>query len=489
MRLMLWFLIISAGCIVHFILIGSDTASTAGKASQEWVPTLEENATNPAVKEEERDSESEEESVEDTKESSKEEGDKEASANMGDQGENPEKDAKIEKKDDGQKPEEPKKEEEPKEAEKPEAEEGKQAESSDQKPQEEIKEEPKAEEAKADQAPTEEQKGEEKKPEPQKELTPPPAPEPVPAQALPAVEKEKLPEEEIIRDIDTMDIEQPEGNWLQKRYWWEQSKETYKKVRELFEQIFKARMDFLEKRSNIEKTVFDPFMREIGIEQEELRETIDSLLDLLEDECPRESLGKEEIDFINKVFAAKNELEQLKSDIDTINNIDAAIEAALATLSNKINEASAFERSAWDEFDAVARELSDTRARERYHFILNIYDNLKALQAYLQNEFTTYFDTIVQSAKDKTERFKETVKKLKDQGIDLKVEASKLEEVDEEEEARLAAEKAAQEEAAKRAKAAAEAAKVGFFGKMFAGILGALKWLWNALFGWWLYRI
>lgn len=314
-----------------------------------------------------------------------------------------------------------------------------------------------------------------------------PAPVPVPQETP----EEKLAREELAQEIDTMDLEQPEGNWLLKRHWWEESKKKYKKIRELFEQILQSRMTFFEKRSAAEKTVFNPFHREIGIEQEELRETIDSLLDLIEEEAVnKESLEQEDVDFLKQIMAEKGELAQLKIDIDSIYNIDAAIDDALSALIGKVNEASKFERSAWDEFEAIAQELSDSRARERYYVIANIYDNLKALQGYIQNEFSSYFDGIVQSAKDKTERFKEMVQMLKDKGIDLKEQASRLEDDQEEDEdAKLAAAKTAEQEAARKAAQAAKEAKGGFFSQILSSVIQGLKWFWNFLFGWWLYRM
>ena len=56
--------------------------------------------------------------------------------------------------------------------------------------------------------------------------------------------------EDEMKSIDTMDLEQPEGNWLNKRIWWERAKDKYKECREVFEAIFASRMSFLEKRSD-----------------------------------------------------------------------------------------------------------------------------------------------------------------------------------------------------------------------------------------------
>lgn len=293
--------------------------------------------------------------------------------------------------------------------------------------------------------------------------------------------------EDEFKSIDTMDLEQPEGNWLTKRIWWERAKDKYKECREVFEAIFASRMIFLEKRSDIEKNIFDPFYREIGLEQAELRDLLTNLIDLVEEEREESGYIDEKIrTYRDKITTAKKDLEQLKLDIDSINNIDSAIDKSVNTLSNKINEAHRFEQSAWDEFDAIAHELSDKRAYERYYVIDGIHKNLKELQQYIANEFTTYFNGLVQHAQDKTERAKKEVKNLKDHDIDLKEEAKKFvadEQADEDEEAKRAAQIAAQE-----AKKAAEAAKVGVWVKIWKYVLCCCKSVWNLLFGW-LYKL
>ena len=310
---------------------------------------------------------------------------------------------------------------------------------------------------------------------------------PAPIARTPEKTDQPVVENEMM-SIDTMDLEQPEGNWLNKRVWWERAKDKYKECREVFEAIFASRMAFLEKRSQVEKTIFDPFYRDMGLEHAELRQVVTSLIDYIEEEREETgSLTEKERTFLDKVTAAKKDLEQVKLDVDAINNIDDAIDKAVNTLSNKINEAHRFEQSAWDEFDAIAHELSDKRAHDRYYVIDGIHKNLKDLQKYISAEYTTYFDGLVKAAQDKTERAKKEVKGLKDQDINLEDQAKLLvaeDQAQEDEEAKRAAQKAAEE-----AKKAAEAAKLGILGKTWKWLVGALKSLWNLLFGWWLYKL
>lgn len=304
-------------------------------------------------------------------------------------------------------------------------------------------------------------------------------------QETPVQQPQPVAQEEMM-SIDTMDLEQPEGNWLNKRIWWERAKDKYKECRDVFEAIFASRMGFLESRSEIEKTVFDPFYREIGLEQADIKDVLDDLINIIEEERQEAGyLDEKARVFRDKVAAAKKDIEQLKLDIDAISNIDNAIDTAVNTLSNKINEAQKFEQSAWDEFDAIARELSDKRAYERYYVIDGIHKNLKDLQKYINEDFNTYFNGLVKAAQEKTERAKKEIKNLRDHGIDLEEQAKLL--VSDEQAVKEEAERAAK--ADEQARKAAEAAKIGVFGRAWAGFVGLLKGLWNLLFGWWLYRL
>lgn len=297
------------------------------------------------------------------------------------------------------------------------------------------------------------------------------------------VERSDMPGETI--SIDTMDLDQPEGNWLNKRIWWERAQGKYKECRDVFETIFASRMTFLEKRSDVEKTTLDPFYREIGLEQGELREILIQLIEYVDEEkAETGALDEKARAFRDKVAIAKKDIEQLKLDIDAISDIDGAIDNAVNALSNKINEAHRFEQAAWSEFESIAHELSDKRARERFYVIDGIHKNLKDLQNYIAGEFTAYFTGLVQASLDKTERAKKEVKELKDQGIDLQEQAKML--VSDEEVAADEAQRAAR--VVEEARKAAEAAKVGLFGRAWAWFVGALKSFWNMLFGKWLYR-
>ncbi len=300
--------------------------------------------------------------------------------------------------------------------------------------------------------------------------------------------------EDEVKAIDTMELEQPEGNWLNKRVWWERAKDKYKDVRIAFGEIFELRLKFFEKRSQLDRTLFGPFYQEIGVEEGALREVLTGLMEYIEKDREEEGYSSEDDrEFLEKVSAAKGQLEQLKLDIDAISKIDVAVDKAITLLTTKVGEAHNFERSAWDEFETIAQELSDTRARQHYYVVDGLQKNLKDLRTYISGEFSTYFDNLAKTAQEKADHAKKTVQELKDRGIDLKEQAANLveetREEEDDEEARRAAEEKAQLEAKKKA---AEAAGGSLITRIFTGIVAffssAFKALWNALFGWWLHK-
>ncbi len=227
--------------------------------------------------------------------------------------------------------------------------------------------------------------------------------------------------------FDTEDLDKPSGNWLKKRRWWEQAKDKYEEIRDVFNAIFTSRLAFSEQRSAVDKEVVYPLYKDIGFEQGELKEDLARITEFMNQErTDKGGLNQEERDFFNKLTAAKNDLEQLKMTIEAMDSIDVALDKAMALLAEKLNEAQGFEQSAWREFDAIAKELNEEKAEAHYYVIDTIHANLKALLRYIQQDFTNYINQIIGAAKTKADSLRNTIKTLKEQGVDLKEKAALL---------------------------------------------------------------
>jgi len=294
-----------------------------------------------------------------------------------------------------------------------------------------------------------------------------------------AEQKESVVEEpqEEIKPIDTIDIAGPSGNWLFKRIWWQNAEARYEKIRMIFEQLAGLPMVFFEKRSDLERSLFDPFYREIGFDQGELFEIVDYLIELVDKERANEGmLDMHEREFLNTLMTEKKSLEQLKMDVDIVSQRDSEIDASISVLLEQINRARQFEQVAWQEFKAIAQELSDIKARERYYNVEAQYRNIKSIQDYITNDFSAYFNKLIQSAKKQVARVQTEINGLQERGVDLKEQAEKL--LADDQPAKTEIEIEEQEEPVE---------EPGIFIRTWNMMRDGFSHLWDVLFGW-LYR-
>lgn len=310
---------------------------------------------------------------------------------------------------------------------------------------------------------------ESKGPAPEAELAAPEAPKPTVAG------KEVAPGPSVTSEqFDTSKIKEYGGNWYLKRHWWEYAEGEYEKARQVLEQLFETRMAFFEKRNQLQRSLFEPFYRNMGFEQGELQDTLLYLIDQIEGARAQEgTLDIKQREFLSVLDEEKKTLEQLKLDMDQFSKFDDSINKALDLLMKQINQARQYEQTAWKEFKAIAEDLSDIKARERYYTIKTLYKDIKNISEYVRTDFKKYFDNLADVSHKEADRIKTTVQALKTRGIDLKEEAKKL--------------------AGGPSKAPAPSCDVkvqeqpGYFLSAVYWVGGVLKSSWNYVFGW-IYR-
>ena len=206
---------------------------------------------------------------------------------------------------------------------------------------------------------------------------------PEPVKEEPVVIPEETEKQEKPIGIDTVSLENPQGNWLFKRIWWERAEERYEKIRLLVDAVWESRTIFFTKRNELDRNVLDPFYLNVGIGQGELQTILAELLDFFEKHREEQgSLTEQERMLYENIETEEESLKQLKLDIEAIANLDHAIDDALGTLMNQINRVRQFERQAWDNFKEIAHILNDTKARELYYMIEGAARNIKNINIY-----------------------------------------------------------------------------------------------------------
>ena len=247
------------------------------------------------------------------------------------------------------------------------------------------------------------------------------------------VATEETPEQDEIEGIDTVDVETPAGNWLLKRIWWEKAKNKFNKIRLAVNKVADNPMQFFAKQNEFEKSVLNPFYREVGLEQGELQEVITELIAKLNQEREEEGeLDLDERDVLRILQSDKKRIEQLEKDVSAVSDLDGKLDEAFTLLLQQVNKARNYENQAWQQFDAIAHELSDQKAQELYYSMDAILKSIQGIDIYIHRNFSDYFDNIVNSAKGQTDRIRDSVASLKKQGVDLKDQVGQLVEDQEE---------------------------------------------------------
>ncbi len=228
--------------------------------------------------------------------------------------------------------------------------------------------------------------------------------------------------------IDTIDIDEPQGNWLFKRMWWEHAEKRYEKIRDLVKKIWESRMNFFIKRTELDKMTLDPFYISMGLGQGELYEILSELVSRIDQERKEEGvLTQPERSLLNRLKAEQQTLEQTKLDVELISQLDHDIDQALNRLMEQINRVRAYEREAWEHFKNIARVLNDKKARELFFKIDTALRNIKSIDDYLQRDFTQHFNQLLQKINDQVNKVTNEVQGLKEKGIDFKKQLDTIE--------------------------------------------------------------
>jgi hypothetical protein len=221
--------------------------------------------------------------------------------------------------------------------------------------------------------------------------------------------------------IDTVSLQNPQGNWLFKRIWWERAEERYEKIRTLVDTVWESRTIFFVKRNELDRNVLEPFYLNIGVSQGELQVILAELIDFLEKKRELQGDLNEPERMLYEVIATEEEaLKQLQVDIESVTTLDRSIDGALGTLMDQINRVRKFEEQAWKNFREIARILDDTKARELYYIIEGTARNIKNISTYLERDFLNHFNKLINEATKHVTRIQNQIKALKEKGVNFK---------------------------------------------------------------------
>ncbi len=295
----------------------------------------------------------------------------------------------------------------------------------------------------------------------------PAAPQPQ-AQEAPAPETHMAPSDEAVMGLDTVDLEDPQGNWLFKRVWWERAEQKYEQIRAVVTQIMEQRSGFFVKRADLDKKVLDPFYINVGFR---LGELLQKLNDMLAEIKEKTELQKSDVQTFENLEKEKKELEDLRAEVEKVNKQDEAVNKALLQFVDQINKLRHYEQQAWQDFKDIARVLDDKKARELFYRIDNAWQNIQKIQEYVEQTFSSSFELLVTDVTKQIDRIQGTVQELKERGIILQPSGAQEEEKEQE------------EEAPKGIVASIFEVIMRTFRDIVNAIVSVIRWPYDALFG------
>ncbi len=241
------------------------------------------------------------------------------------------------------------------------------------------------------------------------------------------VQEQLEDEEDEIQGITTIDLDEPRGNWLFKRIWWERSEGRYEKIRTLLNNINETRIYFFTQSIDLDKTILDPFYQEINYERGTLHTLLEELAQRLTQERVEDGmLDVQEREVLDKVEQEKTMLLQLQEDVKAILAMDNKVNDVLGRVMDQMQRVNKYERDAWESMKEIARILDDIQARDLYYKVDTAWRNVKEVARYLDAELKRHFDELVVTTKEQIERVKTTLSALQERGVLLKQEAQAL---------------------------------------------------------------
>jgi hypothetical protein len=271
----------------------------------------------------------------------------------------------------------------------------------------------------------------------------------------PVVETVELSEEKI----------GTQGNWVRKKEWLKDTIKINEEIQKLVEIIQKAKRPYSEKTQVIQEEL-NKFYKEEGFEQGKLKEIFEGINKYLEKKKQKElnrakTAGEQgvtgeleiKINLIEKeIDKSKNELEQLRLDMQSVGDLDKSLHDRVKKVDDEIIVVRNLSEKADQLTDETWYVIDDKIARKNYYELKgNILETIKALKNYLQVDLLNDFEGVIANIKSQIAKVKDEIKSLEEKEFIIKNRAERVEKIKRTELETLKAEKAAAEEEAKQA--------------------------------------
>lgn len=235
-----------------------------------------------------------------------------------------------------------------------------------------------------------------------------------------------------------------QGNWMKKKEWLIKSNEAFDEIQTLAFEIQGTRKTFNEKYHTIDDE-FDTFYKSLSLDQGKLQELFESLERYLEKKKKKRleelsTTNKEDVsekDYLLKVDLLnaeikqhKEELEQLKLDLKSIDDVDKSIVERLKKVDEQLAQAKDLYDKAKSSIEDLWNIIDDKKARVIYYELKGATtEKLKGIASYLKEDLSRDFDTVIETAKSQMTKTKEAIQRLEQNGFFIKNRSQRIEQL------------------------------------------------------------
>ncbi len=255
-----------------------------------------------------------------------------------------------------------------------------------------------------------------------------------------SVPDESVPDKSVAETVDLSEEKiGVQGNWVKKREWVKESYKVNEEIQTTASEIQKLREPFQEKFRTIDGEL-DSFYKQEGFKIGGVKTLFNSVNRYLDKKRKKEVkklkrgvTGEEEIKLeflLRKIKIRKKEIEQLRLDIKSIDQLDKSLNDRLKKLDEHIKLALDESIKSKEMVDEIWYIIDDLKARNIYYQLKgDSLEKVKAIKRYLTGTFSTDYNNFLKVIREQIQKVTERIKELEENGLIIKNRSERLEKI------------------------------------------------------------
>lgn len=332
-------------------------------------------------------------------------------------------------------------------------------------------------------------------------VTPPTDPS-IATQAAPAMPIGDMPAGPSTVDFSEDDIG-IQGNWVKKRRWVREAQDVMNDVQVMLLDIKKFRRENYEEKALEVDTAFETFYRDLGVLQGDVDQLFVDIMQEVDKKIARvraqpqgsieQAADKEEelYEMADQLVDYKSEIEQLRLDVKSVEELDRSIGARIDKLDECIGHVHDEMQNAQRINKLILHILDHDKARAAYYQLKGTVEKIKVYQQYVKETLATDFSSVIDQIKSHIQKTQDAIKSVEDKGVGVRKRVTDVsEELKKEDDAQGAAQQAAasadQKEAAAKKRSGPISTKTGvidFIREFCTAFWSMITAAWNSLVG------